>query len=328
MSEGVRLAFALRAGTARMVSIDAVMRGLMCECVCPQCHSRLVAVQGDVVRHHFRHYIEGAACPGARETALHLMAKQVICERLELTLPRTSFPVNLGKMLSARAEMVLDGLRPDVFACYGSENVAIEIHVTHAVPPEKIALLHERDLPAIEIDLSHYRDMEQDEDMIAGAVLHRAPRRWLHELRCVREARDIHLANLRDAARLAKEEAERRERQLWTDQATHREAWLIAEASRRAQLALAEAELAEARRSTYEKQEREAELARTLQREAERERRGPSLTELVEAHGRWDQITPEAWVRFHYETEVWKMKLRGGYFYQNQARYSFKKWGI
>ena len=57
-----------------MVSINDVVRGLDCECVCPQCFGMLVACKGGVVRPYFRHHADPEVCIKARETALHLYA--------------------------------------------------------------------------------------------------------------------------------------------------------------------------------------------------------------------------------------------------------------
>ena len=85
-----------RAADGIMVSIGAVVRGLACDCFCPQCGARLVACQGEINQHYFRHHVE-RECSGARETALHLFAKQVICQQLEVALPASHFEYDLGR---------------------------------------------------------------------------------------------------------------------------------------------------------------------------------------------------------------------------------------
>ena len=238
----VKLPFGMRADTGAMVTIDAVMRGLACDCICPACRIPLVAAKGEIVRHHFRHYVNTDSCKNARETAIHRFAKQIICETLNLTLPHT-----LGPMRSAVAEHVADGMRFDVLATYDSEPVAIEVFVSHRVPMEKIEKLHHRQMTAVEIDLSYYRDVDIDEDAWREAVLHRAPRRWLVD--------PLHERTFRT----------------WVE---------------------------------TERQQREI------------ERQPPDLQKLVEAHGDYRKITPEAWVRWDAETKLYDQRLRNGYFYQ------------
>jgi hypothetical protein len=197
MTSDLKLPFGLRVDTGKMVSVDAVLRGLSCECVCPACHGQLVAAKGDIVRHHFRHHAEDRICAGALETVLHLMAKQILCERMThqiaLTLPDAEYPVDLGTMESAASEVWLDGIRPDVLAQYAAEPVAIEVHVTHRVTDEKISKFQARKLAAMEIDLKACLSVvELTEELVAGAVLEHAPRRWLFEPACVRAARREH----------------------------------------------------------------------------------------------------------------------------------------
>jgi hypothetical protein len=316
MSDYIRLPFGLRLDTGQMVGIDAVIRGLSCECVCPACKARLVAVKGEIVRHHFRHYAEDGACSLARETALHLMAKQIVCERKSLVLPKAAYPVTLGDMISAQAEVAIGDIRPDVLAQYIDEPVAIEVRVAHWVPREKLLKIHVMELAAIEIDLGPYRDMELTEELVAGAVLHRAPRAWLYPPQCVRDAHDSYLATLRAKERIAKDEAARLERALALEQAARREAWLLAEAERKAKQAAAEAEAAERARKERQEQARVAAAAEALRAAKARERRGPCLQELVAAYGTYPQITPEAWARFDAEMDICKMKVREGYFYE------------
>jgi hypothetical protein len=47
-----------------------------------------------------------------------------------------------------------------------------------------------------------------------------------------------------------------------------------------------------------------------------REMRGPSLQELVERHGTYDKITPEAWAAFDREMTTWNTRLRLGDFHR------------
>lgn len=55
------------------------------------------------------------------------------------------------------------------------------------------------------------------------------------------------------------------------------------------------------------KQQREADRIRQL-------RQPPDLQALVEAHGTWDQIPPEAWAQFDRAMVEWKDHMRHGDF--------------
>lgn len=184
----VKLPFGL-ASDGRMVSVSRVARGLACGCVCPQCRSALVACKGEIMQHHFRHHAETSTCSGggARETALHRFAKQIICDELYVSLPPLwdvwgsfSTVVNLGPMRAAKPEVWLDGIQPDVLAEYDVEQLAIEVFVTHRVPDAKRQQLIDRDLATLEIDLSDYRDRDLTESQLRHLVVRNAPRRWLH----------------------------------------------------------------------------------------------------------------------------------------------------
>src|SRR3954462_4390695 len=117
----------------RMISVETVESGLACECVCPACKRQLIAAKGDIYRHHFRHHADQVECAHGGETALHLYAKQIICETLQLDYPRVhvgykdhSFPAALGSMKAAAQEVDLfdSGIRADVFAEYEKEEIA------------------------------------------------------------------------------------------------------------------------------------------------------------------------------------------------------------
>jgi len=70
----------------RLVSVDAVVRGLKCECVCPGCKRPLVARKGEIIRAHFAHQAN-AACATGFESMVHLLAKDVIEKRRGVLIP-------------------------------------------------------------------------------------------------------------------------------------------------------------------------------------------------------------------------------------------------
>ena len=67
----------------RLCTVKEVLRGIGCECVCPdpQCGRPLVARQGNVKVWHFAHAgdQDGPQCSGG-ESGLHKYAKQALCE--------------------------------------------------------------------------------------------------------------------------------------------------------------------------------------------------------------------------------------------------------
>ena len=305
MSE-VKLPFGLRADTGVMVSVEAVARGLACECLCPACLGPLVAAKGEVVRHHFRHLAEDPTCREARETALHRFAKQVICDTLNLQLPQ-----DLGEMRSAVSEAIRDDLRFDVLATYDSEDVAVEIFVAHRVGLEKVQKLVERGITALEIDLSSFRDADLDEIAWREAVLAKAPRRWLNAPAFVRRAAAILVDRMKEDERRAYEAA--RLAQIAREKA--REAWEIDQEAKRARIAEEEAEAAGRRRNEAEATHRFKQWQDARAREMEVQRQPPKLLDLVRAHGGYDKITPEAWARWDEDTKLYRERVKTGYFY-------------
>ena len=334
MSE-LEVPFGLRTSDRRMVSIEAVERGLACGCTCPGCGAQLVGVKGEIKIHHFRHHNEDAQCAGARETALHLFAKQIICEGIgSLALPGApDVYQHLGSASEAKTEIWLNGIRPDVLAKYAAEDVAIEIYVTHRVPMEKVREIHNRELCTLEIDLSQHRFLGLTEHNLRWAVLEHASRRWIYEPRYVRDARVAELLELTRKSEQAKAEAEARAREFQLERerilreteerrAKDLEAWRLEQAERQARLAAVAAEVAEARRSEKARAAKLGELQRALAEQRRAERQPPDLQALVLAHavyddkgkmiGGYERITPEEWAEWDAKMKVWRDRSATG----------------
>jgi len=315
----VRTPFARRIADDTIVGVERVVSGLACECVCPECGLRVLAVKGEVYRHHFRHAVE-SACGGGRETALHLFAKQTICHEVHVSLPDSN--LRMGKMLSAQIEVWMDGIRPDVLADYASEQVAIEIFVAHRVPREKLEKIQARELTTVEIDLSYYRDADLTESALRHAVLFEAPRRWIYDPLHIRQKRQAMLAAMREAERIALLAAEQAAREAEAariaaaaEQAARWEIQRQVEAEQRAKVAARAVEQAAARRAEEARLETERERQEVLRREREAERHGPDLQKLVAAYGTYSAIPFAAWARYHKDMELWLAKVRHGDFW-------------
>lgn len=171
-----------------ILHISEVPRGKSCACVCPQCGRSLVARKGSINRHHFAHATK-STCSGAPETALHMMAKDIVCNRLCLILPklvasyegleRTIVEKQRFNFDFAEKEIPQDsGITPDVLVWKKDRKLMIEIFVTHICDEEKILGICKTGIPSIEIDLSKFpRDASPKE--IEEAVISGASRRWL-----------------------------------------------------------------------------------------------------------------------------------------------------
>jgi len=303
MSDIARIPFG-RAPDGRMIAIDEVMRGLACECACPECRSALVACKGEMRRHYFRHHVELNRCQYPRETAIHLFAKQVICETLECRLP----DIDLGPIKSAKAEVSVGTIRPDVLAEYIVEPVAIEIWVAHRVPQEKIDVFDRHKLAAVEIDLRPYRFADLSEGDWRNAVISEADRTWLYP------PKEIRAENARRRRQeLAEMRAKERELEAAFKQAEE-EHRLHEDALRR----FLETQAAEAlkreqmRREQAEQRQQYEELLAAFDRWRAQMLAPPDLTKLIEAHRGYDQITPEAWAQFDADMRRFRKAMAEG----------------
>jgi hypothetical protein len=173
----IEIAWARRKSDGRIVGVDQVPNGLACECVCTKCERALVAAQGDINRHHFRHYADdtGSPCGGGQETALHQLAKTIVTEAASIYLPGNE----MRDILSAELEPTRGEVRPDVIIVTPLGPVAIEIAVEHRTGDTKIARLVAMALPAVEIDISVYRGVLLSSEELKEVVLSTAVRRWL-----------------------------------------------------------------------------------------------------------------------------------------------------
>lgn len=194
-----KIPFGLKDG--RMVHVESVLPGKDCGCVCVECGQPLVASNKvpRVVAKYFRHD-SGADCPGGYESAIHRAAKEVLLRLKRVSLPGRRERVRLtardGKEFEriveikprsvtadeAWEELWQDGMRPDVVYKVGERILYLEILVSHAVDQEKQAQIRERNIAALEIDLSDLprsalADMAGFERRVCASF---SSRDWLH----------------------------------------------------------------------------------------------------------------------------------------------------
>lgn len=170
---GESIPFGLKEG--KPVDVHEVERGLACGCVCPQCKQPLQANNGPD-RQFFSHDPgrDHSACEDARETAIHLMAKQIILETQQFCIPELVVTAklqkdNIRRVFSAKEKVVKERLitfdrveieksrgeiTPDVIAYLGEKELIIEIAVTHFVDREKRDKLRKLATNVVEVDLS------------------------------------------------------------------------------------------------------------------------------------------------------------------------------
>ena len=185
------LTYGLKKGTEReMLNIDSVANGLKCGCVCPHCGEDLEACQGDIRQHFFRH-ASGTECKGARMTALHIMAQNILKREKKVMLPEYN-----GKYYQQKATCVTledvdlekDYRREDLIVrpdCVGFRNgkddLFIEILVTHEVDDIKQAKIKQLGYPCIEIDLSDLLSINYTEQNVYSQLFDKIDNRiWIN----------------------------------------------------------------------------------------------------------------------------------------------------
>lgn len=158
----------------RLVEVDDVPSGLRCGCVCPGCQKELVARKGEVNAHHFAHAHakDSDLCEYGTETAIHLMAKQILCEEKMIFAPSTLIEKTglddrghshtASRAACDKGSLVFDevvsekpigAIVPDIFASIGGEPFIVEIAVTHFCGKDKIATYRKDRYNVLEVDL-------------------------------------------------------------------------------------------------------------------------------------------------------------------------------
>ncbi|MDO4931392.1 MAG: hypothetical protein Q4E63_01885 [Prevotellaceae bacterium] len=171
-----------------LTHVDAVSKGLSCACICPHCHNKLCAKNGGNNKvHHFAHK-DGSDCVGAVESALHMMAKEILQENKKVMLPSV-YNKNQNGVKTEFSQVKVEPndkelkLRPD---CIGYTNDGKEIWVefkrTHQVDAKKAGKIISAKKDCIEIDLNKSElDPVSLQKFIENEVAHR---KWIYNSQC------------------------------------------------------------------------------------------------------------------------------------------------
>ena len=179
--------YGLRDGV--LVSVEEVERGLACNCTCPGCGHPLEAHKGDIRLPYFSHY-RGAECGVGYETALHLLAKEVLSEQKRLLLPtlyvcpdrsvwREGTTINQVWVVhkwtridftNVYVEAALGEIIPDVILEVQGQRLLVEIKVTHGVDEKKLGKIQELNLSTVEYDFSA-EDRAIDKQQLKHALI-------------------------------------------------------------------------------------------------------------------------------------------------------------
>jgi len=144
----------------RIVHIDNVQRGLNCNCICPECKTKLVAKKGEINKHHFAHS-NGQNCIKALETAIHLLAKQIISQADEIFLSKDQvFTYDLCELEKSYEDII-----PDVILTKDDEIIFVEIVVTNNIDRDKEIKIKRINIKTLVIDLSKIDRQIDEEDL-------------------------------------------------------------------------------------------------------------------------------------------------------------------
>ena len=140
-----------------LVHVDDVPNGEACGCSCPECRSKLIAKnKGQHNQHHFAH-VGGSDCVGAVESALHLMAKEILSEGKKIMLPR--YPLQVGgvrlfKSIEVESYDKELSLRPDCVGDTAGQKLWVEFKRSHEVDTDKAAKIKSAKIECVEIDIN------------------------------------------------------------------------------------------------------------------------------------------------------------------------------
>lgn len=146
----------------RLIHVNDVVKGKYCLCTCPECGAQLIAKKGEKNQHHFAH-ANGADCAGARMSALHKLAQQMIYDEKRIRTPKYQGDhIHFDEEDIVFSEVKLEmqyqvdnvNRRPDCVGIIGDKQLWIEIKVTHGVDSTKLANIKANRISCVEIDLS------------------------------------------------------------------------------------------------------------------------------------------------------------------------------
>lgn len=197
MSE-IKLKYGLKNGHIISISdIPLEEYGERCSCICPTCKEPLSAkirMKGNRKKHFAHRNNHSCDTVSAQQTALHMLAKELIVEEKQVTLPGivvdsdrhliSSKPEHQPRKFQIediRLEKKVSDIVPDIVLTIQGKQCLTEIAVTHFVDTEKKVKIQELKIPLFEIDLSNCYHSEMTRDEIRQAVLFDGSnRRWIY----------------------------------------------------------------------------------------------------------------------------------------------------
>ncbi len=154
-----------------LVHIDEVDNGDACGCFCPCCGMPLCAKNNEKNKreHHFAHQRGYKDCKEACESAIHMLAKEILAENKVLKIPNHK-KLEFDKVLVEERDDETN-LRPDCIGICNGKEYWVEFRNTHAVSANKIITIASKKINCIEIDLNECTlDRENLKEYIENSV--------------------------------------------------------------------------------------------------------------------------------------------------------------
>lgn len=174
----------------KSVYIDDVPNGKKCECFCTECGGNLIAKNnGRIKIHHFAHE-NGNDSIKCCQTALHLLAKEIIAEERRIPIPRSGH-IEFYDCNQIELEKRLDDIIPDIYALCENRPFIIEIFVSHKIDDQKAKKIEKKHISTVEINLSEGTYSSKDE--IRNAIYNSKNTRIIYDddIRIISERREI-----------------------------------------------------------------------------------------------------------------------------------------
>lgn len=145
--------------TGKIITIENAQNGLKCNCICSDCKAPFEAIQGQKNEWHFRH-CQNSECKGGQETALHKLAKEIICRNSSLVVLKNKI---INYTYPEIEKYVAKDINPDVVAILNNERICFEIVVKNPFTREKKMKYYRDEIKCIEVDLSEYEFISEKE---------------------------------------------------------------------------------------------------------------------------------------------------------------------
>lgn len=204
----IKLKYGIRNGKIICINeISEQEKGLKCNCICPGCGMPLQAKLGQGKKQrHFSHNNKACDTVIAHQSALHLLAKEIIEEEGKICLPPLTVRFNESPKIdidrdyyddlpqeivykeskiincdNVILEKKISDIIPDVIIETLGKQCLVEIAVTHFIDEEKNEKIRQLGLPVIEVDLSSVYESEITREEIRKILIEKPEfKTWIY----------------------------------------------------------------------------------------------------------------------------------------------------